>query len=105
MLKVLFVPTIFKFFSWLFDHLGKRLNIRKVELISKFITSQTSKQMITKHILLKISITKGNQEMKFGQLIEYNMRSFFQKNFSENVAERLAPDLFLIFKKLYVRSK
>ena len=43
--------------------------------------------------------------MKFGQLIEYNMRNFFQKIFSENVAERLAPDLFLIFKKLYVRSK
>ena len=50
--------------------------------------------MITIHILLKISITKGNQEMKFGQLIEYNMRNFFQKIFSENVAERLAPDLF-----------
>ena len=94
MLKVLFVLKMFKFFSWLFDHVGKRLNIRKVEFISKFITSQTSKQMITIHILLKISITEGNQEMKFGQLIEYNMRNFFQKIFSENVAERLAPDLF-----------
>ena len=83
MLKVLFVLKIFKFFSWLFDHLGKRLNIRKVELISKFITSQTSKQMITIHILLKISITKGNQEMKFGQLIEYNMRNFFQNFFQK----------------------
>ena len=43
--------------------------------------------MITKHILLKISITKGNQEMKFGQLIGNNMRNFFQKIFSENVAK------------------
>ena len=69
------------------------------------MTSQTSKQMITIYILLKISITKGNQEMKFGQLIEYNMRNVFQKNLSENVAERLAPHLFLIFKKALCKVK
>ena len=31
---------------------------------------QTGKQTIAKHILLNISISKGNQIIKFGQLIE-----------------------------------
>ena len=29
------------------------------------------------HILANISRSKGNQTMKFGQLIEYNMRTIF----------------------------
>ena len=29
------------------------------------------------HILPNISIIKGNQTMKFGQLIEYNMKNIF----------------------------
>ena len=39
--------------------------------------------------------------MKFGQVIEYNMRSvfFFFKNHAENNAGRLVPDLFLFFRK------
>ena len=37
--------------------------------------SQTAKQTILIHILPNISRSKGNQIMKFGQLIEYNMRN------------------------------
>ena len=37
--------------------------------------------------------------MKFGQLIEYNKRTFFFKNDAVNKAGRLVPDLFLFFKK------
>ena len=34
--------------------------------------------------------------MKFGQLIEYNMRNIFlKKNHTQNVAEKLFPDPFL----------
>ena len=33
--------------------------------------------------------------MKFGHLIEYNVRVFFSKNHVENEAQRLVPDLFL----------
>ena len=46
--------------------------IRKISLVSKFMTSQPGI-----HILTNISRSKGNQEMKFGQLIEYNMRNIF----------------------------
>ena len=35
------------------------------------------KQTIAGHILLNTSRSKCNQTMKFGQLIEYNMRKIF----------------------------
>ena len=38
------------------------------------MTSQTEKQIILLHRLPSISRNKGNQTMKFGQLIEYNMK-------------------------------
>ena len=34
-------------------------------------------EIIATHILPNISRSKGNQIMKFGQLIEYNMTSIF----------------------------
>ena len=37
--------------------------------------------------------------MKFGQLIEYNKRNIFFKNYAENEARRLVLDLFSFFKK------
>ena len=44
------------------------------------MTSQPGSQTIAIHILPSISRTKGNQEMKFGQLIEYNMRNILLNN-------------------------
>ena len=38
------------------------------------MTSQSGLQTIAIHILPNVSRTKGNQTMKFNQLIEYNMR-------------------------------
>ena len=44
------------------------------------MTSQSGLQTIGIHILPNISQSKGNQTMKFGQLIEHNKRSnFLQK--------------------------
>ena len=37
--------------------------------------------------------------MKFGQSIEYNKRKVFFKNHAQNEAQRLVPDLFLLFRK------
>ena len=53
--------------------------IRRIRLISKFMTShsQPGQQTIVIHILPNISRSKGNQTMKFGQLIECNMRNIF----------------------------
>ena len=33
--------------------------------------------------------------MEFGLLIEYNMRNFFLKNHTQNVAKKLFPESFL----------
>ena len=42
--------------------------------------SQTGGQIITMHILANISRSKRSQKMKFGQLIENNMRNIFLEN-------------------------
>ena len=41
------------------------------------MTSQPGSQTIAIHILPNISQSKGNQTMKFGQLIEYNNKNIF----------------------------
>ena len=51
--------------------------IRKIKLISKVMTSQPDYQTIAIQILPNISRSKGNQIMKLGQLVEYNMRHTF----------------------------
>ena len=51
--------------------------IKEIRLISNFMTSQPGYQTIVIHILPNISRSKGNQKMKFGQLIECNMRNIF----------------------------
>ena len=43
------------------------------------MTSQTRTQAITINILPDISRNKSNQTMKFGQLIEYNMKNILLK--------------------------
>ena len=51
--------------------------MRKLWLVSKFMTSQTKQQVITINIFPNISRSKGNQTMKFSLLIDYNMRNIF----------------------------
>ena len=61
--------------------------------------SQSGLQTIAIHILPNISQSKGNQTMKFYQLIEYNKRNTFLQKICRKWARRLVPDLFLFFKK------
>ena len=51
--------------------------IKKIRLISKFITSQPGQQTIKMHKLSNISRIKGNQTIKFSQLIEYDLKNIF----------------------------
>ena len=53
--------------------------IRNIRLISRFMTSQPGYQTIAVHILTNIPRGKGNQGMKFGLLIENNMKNIFLK--------------------------
>ena len=66
------------------------------------------KQLITMHILPNISRNKTNHTIKFGHLIEDNMRNiemFFFKSLTEIEVGRLIPDLFLLFKKALYEIK
>ena len=47
------------------------------------------------HILPNISRSKSNQTIKFGQLVEYNMRNIFVENHTQNVLEKLFQDPYL----------
>ena len=86
MLKAFFSAKYLKFCSNLLGHVGKRLD-----------NKDKIKQIITAHILPIISRSKGNQTMKFGQLIEYNIffNIFFLKNHTQNVVRKLVPDPFI----------
>ena len=66
-----------------------------MRLISDFMTSQPGKQSIAIHILPNISRPEGYYIMKFGQLIECNIKKKFLEKFSRNVAEKLFPGAFL----------
>ena len=72
--------------------------IRKVRLISRSMAAQTEQQIITIHILSNIPKSKGNQTLKFDQLIEYNMiKIFFEKSYTKCGGEA-SPRAF--YKKL-----
>ena len=53
--------------------------IKKIRLISNYLTSQPGQQTIVMHVLANISRNKGNQTMKFGQLIKCNMQNGMEK--------------------------
>ena len=77
MFKALFDLEIFTFLSWLSGYVEKQLEKRFLRLIPNFMTSQTGQQITTIHILSNISRSKGNQTMKFGQLIEHSLGNIF----------------------------
>ena len=64
-LKALLVLKIFKFLSWIFVHVEKRLD-QNDKFNFKIYEVTAGKQTIAIHILTNISRSKGNQAMKFG---------------------------------------
>ena len=79
-LKSFFRSQVMYVFVTTFWSCRKNGLIRKLKnskLTSKFMTSQLGLQTIAIHILSNMSQSKGNQKMKFGQLIEYNKGNIF----------------------------
>ena len=64
-----FCPDFFTYIKKLFE--------KKLRKNQTLMTSQDGTQTITINILLDISKSKDNQNVKFGQLIEYNVRNIF----------------------------
>ena len=86
--------------------------VRKLEIISKFMTLQTRRQIIKLHIVASISVSKGKQIMKFDQLIEHYMHSAeyspkpFYKNSKLNISldqqSEMLQSLILLYVKVEV---
>ena len=66
--------SIFVVNFWLYRKNGF---MRKIRLISQSMMSQPGLQTIAIHLLPNISRSKGNQAMKFGQVIKYTKRNIF----------------------------
>ena len=61
------------------------------------MTSKPGKQIIAMHILSNILRSKGNQTMKFGQLVKFNMRNIFLEKIYKKCGGETIPRPF--FKK------
>ena len=57
------------------------------------MTPHPGKQTVTLPILLNLSQSKGNQTLKFGQVMEYNQKFFFFWKIMQKMRLRLVPDL------------
>ena len=68
--------------------------IRKIRLILSFMTSQPSQQLIVINTLLYISRSNGNQTMKLGQLIEYNLKNILLEKSQTKCFEESIPRSF-----------
>ena len=64
------------------------------------MTSQTEHQIIT--IMSNISRSKGHKTMKFGQLIEYNMRKIFLEKSYSKCGGKASPRSFYKKSKLNI---
>ena len=56
--------------------------------------SQTGKQLHTIHILANVLISKGNQTITFGQLIECSMRRIFLEKSSSKFGGEISARIF-----------
>ena len=66
------------------------------------MTLQPGKQTNAKHIVPNISRSRGNQKMKLGHLVKYNIRNnFFEKSYRECGGETI-PRTFSKKSKLSV---
>ena len=67
------------------------------------MTSQPEEQTITIHKLPIIARRKGNQTMKFGQVLEYNKRNIFlRKSCRKREKGTSSRPLFCFVEKLYM---
>ena len=57
------------------------------------------------HILPNISRSKGNQTLKFGQVIEYNKRNIFLEKSCRNRGKETSSRPLFVFKKSFIKGQ
>ena len=99
--KALFVLKMFKFLSWLFSHVAKRLHQKdKVNFEIYDVTAWLSNNCKT--YIAQYLRRKGNQTMKFARLIEYNMTNIFLEKSYTKCSGETSPRLFSKISKLRI---
>ena len=68
--------------------------IKKIRLVSNFMTSQPAYKIIPIHVFPNISRSKDNQTMKFGQVIECKMGNIFLEKSCTKFGGETSPRLF-----------
>ena len=101
-LKDLFVQKIFEFLPRLFGHAEKCIDYKdkanfKIYNVITWLTNNCNA-----HILPNISRSKCNQRMKFGQLMEYNMRKIFLERLCTKYGRETIPRPFSKRSKLSI---
>ena len=61
------------------------------------MTSQPGLQAFAVHTLFNISQSRGNQTMKFGQLIEHNKRNIFLQKLCRKLGKETSSGTLFIF--------
>ena len=100
-LNALFILKYLNFRPNFFDQVGKRLD-KKAKVNVRICDVTEGQQIIVIHILPNISRRKVNQTLKFGQLIEYNMRYTFLKTSYTKHGEEASPRPFCKKSKLSI---
>ena len=79
MMKNNFYFSFLRYLNFYLDFLVLWENdwIRKLRLISKFMALETSSQTTAIHISPNNPQNKGNEKIKFGQLIKYHVKIIF----------------------------
>ena len=67
--------------------------------------SQPGLQTIAIHILLNISQSKGNQKMKYSQLIEYNKSNIFLQKLCRKWSKETSSRPLYFLKKIWGESE
>ena len=85
-----------RYLNFCLDFLVMQQNglIRKTSLVTKFLTSQLGLQTVVMHILPNISRSKGNRTIKFGQLMECDMRNIFLEKLYSKCVGKTSARLF-----------
>ena len=88
-LKALFVLEMFTFLPWLFGYVEKRLD---------------KKAMVNFNILPNVSRSKGNQVIRFGQLIKYSMRNIFLQKSCRKWGRGTSSRPLFVFQKSFIQG-
>ena len=91
--KALFVLKMFKFLSWLFGQAAKRLD-KKDKINFKFCDVTVWLTNNCNTLIAQYWRSKGNQTMKFGQLIECNLRNIFLEKSYTKCGRETSPRSF-----------